>query len=60
MKRVNSLILNVLANIVVLAICPFLVLVWIVRVRFLEYADAHRSKQRRHADQRAQRTIFGA
>jgi len=35
-KQAISIVLNVLANVVTLLICPFLVLAWIVRVRVLE------------------------
>jgi hypothetical protein len=44
MKWPKSVIVNVILNVVVVAICPLLVVAWLVRVRMIESLQARRRR----------------
>jgi hypothetical protein len=54
MKRLVQLLINLLANVLVVAICPFLVLAWVVRVYLHERAWHRGSPQPKRSETRAQ------
>ena len=44
MEWPKSVVVNLLLNIAVVAICPLLILAWIVRVRFIEHSQVRRRR----------------
>ena len=55
MHRMKSLVVNVVLNILTLAIIPILVLVWLVRVHTIEFLQARERTQRQQASLPARR-----